>query len=170
MSLSWCQISMDTSITMIVPSPSFVTSDDWFVSYSDQVHSLSLGYHRSLSLWFCKWLQTLILHLFCQVEDVKADPILKLVFALKIDSIWVVVDRLTKFAHFIPSTPAATFRSMLKSILPMCYACTGFRRRSFLVEGCSLSLASGNNCMRLSGLTWFIVWPITHRRMAKLRE
>jgi hypothetical protein len=44
----------------------------------------------------------LILHLFYRVVDVKADPTLKLVFARKFDSIWVIVDRLTKSAHFIP--------------------------------------------------------------------
>jgi hypothetical protein len=34
--------------------------------------------------------------------DVKADPTLKFVSAHKFDSIWVIVDRLTKSAHFIP--------------------------------------------------------------------
>jgi hypothetical protein len=34
--------------------------------------------------------------------DVKVDPTLKLVFARKFDSIWVIVDQLTKSAHFIP--------------------------------------------------------------------
>jgi hypothetical protein len=34
--------------------------------------------------------------------DVKAGPTLKLVFSRKFDSIWVIVDRLTKYARFIP--------------------------------------------------------------------
>jgi hypothetical protein len=34
--------------------------------------------------------------------NVKADPTLKLVSAHKFNSIWVIVDRLTKSAHFIP--------------------------------------------------------------------
>jgi hypothetical protein len=34
--------------------------------------------------------------------DVKADPTMKLVFAPKFDSIWVIVDRFTKSAHIIP--------------------------------------------------------------------
>jgi hypothetical protein len=33
--------------------------------------------------------------------DVKADSILKLVFARKFDSIWVIIDRLIRSAHFI---------------------------------------------------------------------
>jgi hypothetical protein len=43
-----------------------------------------------------------ILHLFCRVVDVKADPTLKLVYAYKLDSIWVIINHLTKSAHFIP--------------------------------------------------------------------
>jgi hypothetical protein len=35
--------------------------------------------------------------------DVKADPTLKLISAHKFNSIWVIVDRLTKSAHFIPA-------------------------------------------------------------------
>jgi hypothetical protein len=34
--------------------------------------------------------------------DVEADPTLKLVSGYKFDSIWVIVDGLTKSAHFIP--------------------------------------------------------------------
>jgi transposase InsO family protein len=34
--------------------------------------------------------------------DVKADPTLKLVYACKLDWIWVIINRLTKSAHFIP--------------------------------------------------------------------
>jgi hypothetical protein len=34
--------------------------------------------------------------------DVKADPTLKLVSGYKFGSIWVIVDELTKSAHFIP--------------------------------------------------------------------
>jgi hypothetical protein len=34
--------------------------------------------------------------------DVKADPTLKLVSAHNFDSIWVIIEQLTKSAHFIP--------------------------------------------------------------------
>jgi hypothetical protein len=44
----------------------------------------------------------LILHPFCRVVDVKADLTLKLVSVCKFDSIWVIVNQLTKSAHFIP--------------------------------------------------------------------
>jgi hypothetical protein len=44
----------------------------------------------------------LILHLFCRVVDVKADPTLKLVYASKVDSIWVIITRPTKSTHFVP--------------------------------------------------------------------
>jgi hypothetical protein len=43
-----------------------------------------------------------ILHPFCRVVDVKADPTLKLASVHKFDSIWVVIDWLTKSTHFIP--------------------------------------------------------------------
>jgi hypothetical protein len=61
-------------------------------------------------------------------------------------------------------------RSMLKSILLMFYAYTGFQRWSFLIKGHSLSLTFGSSYMRPSGPTWFTVQPITHRRIAKLSE
>jgi hypothetical protein len=69
-----------------------------------------------------------------------------------------------------PSTPSAELRSMLRSTSPVCYVCTEFRKRSFLIEGRILSLAFGSNCTCPSELTWSVVQPITHRRMAKLNE
>jgi hypothetical protein len=50
--------------------------------------------HKKINLLFQ------FLHLFCRVVDVKADS--KLVSTRKFDSIWMIVDRLTKYAHFIP--------------------------------------------------------------------
>jgi hypothetical protein len=72
-----CQIFLDTSVTMFVSSPSVVTKDDWCVSYSDQAHFLSLGYHRSPSLWHRKGFQTLPSS-FLLSSGVEADPTLKL--------------------------------------------------------------------------------------------
>jgi hypothetical protein len=72
--------------------------------------------------------------------------------ARNFDLIWVIMDRLTKSAHII-SALNTELRSMLKSILPVCYICMEFQRRSSPIEGHSLLLASGNNCMLLLGLT-----------------
>jgi hypothetical protein len=69
-----------------------------------------------------------------------------------------------------PSTPSIELRSMMRSILLMCYVCTEFWRWSFLIEGRNLSLTFGSNCTRPSGLTLFIVRPIIYRWITKLRE
>jgi hypothetical protein len=82
---------------------------------------------------------------------------------------WLWIDSQSLLTSYL-WTPTITSRSMLKSTLLACYACTKFQRWSFLIEGHSLSLAFRSNCMRPSKLTWFTVWPITHRRMAKLSE
>jgi hypothetical protein len=42
-----------------------------------------------MSLWFRKWLWVLVLHLFCRVMNVKADPTLKLVFP---PQVWLNLD------------------------------------------------------------------------------
>jgi hypothetical protein len=47
-------------------------------------------------------------------------------FIVKFDSIWVIVDRLFKSAHFIPFTPITMFKSMRVSTSLVCYACTEF--------------------------------------------
>jgi hypothetical protein len=86
----------------------------------------------------------LILHPFCRVVDVKADPTQKLVSARKFDSIWVIIDRLIKFAHFIPvNTKYRTEK----------YAEIYIAGVLCLIEVHSLSLPFGNNYTRLSGLT-----------------
>jgi hypothetical protein len=86
-------------------------------------------------------------------DDISMDFIVGLpLTAHKFDSIWVIMDRLTKSAHFIPSTPLKRFTSMLRSKLLMCYACTEFQRRSSPIEGHSLSLAFGSNNMHPSRL------------------
>jgi hypothetical protein len=60
-------------------------------------------------------------------DDISMDFIGGLpLMACKFDSIWVIVDRLSKSAHFIPFTPLTIFRSMWRSISLTCYACTEF--------------------------------------------
>jgi hypothetical protein len=82
---------------------------------------------------------------------------------------WSLIDSQNPLTSY-PSTPTTMFRDMQRSTSLVCYVCTEFLRWSFLIEGCSLSLAFGSNCTRLSGLTWFIVRPITRRRMTKQSE
>jgi hypothetical protein len=79
---------------------------------------------------------------------------------------WSLID-LPNLLTSYPFIPSTDFRSMLRSTLLMCYACMGFRRRSFMIESHSLSLTFGSNSLEL---TWFTVWLITHSWMAKQRE
>jgi hypothetical protein len=68
-------------------------------------------------------------------DDISMDFIVGLPLTThKFDSIWVIVDWLTKSAHFIPV-----------HILLMCYVCMEFQRQSSLIEGHSLLLVSRNN-------------------------
>jgi hypothetical protein len=86
-------------------------------------------------------------------NDISMDFIMGLpLIAHKFDSISVIIDRLTKSAHFIP-VPSIELRCMLRSTSLVCYVCMEFQRRSSPIEGHSLLLASGNNCMLPLGLT-----------------
>jgi hypothetical protein len=71
----------------------------------------------------------------------------------KYNSIWVIVDRLTKSTHFIPMNTNYNVQNMLKSILLVCYVCMEFQRRLSLIEGLSLLFSFGSDCTRPSGLT-----------------
>ncbi|MCF8704068.1 hypothetical protein L3055_11065, partial [Corynebacterium sp. MC-02] len=68
----------------------------------------------------------------------------------KYDSIWVIVDRLTKSAHFLPVRLLIQRRIMLDFILRRLYASTGFLYRLYLTEALSLRQISGG----LSRLVW----------------
>jgi hypothetical protein len=60
-------------------------------------------------------------------EDISMNFIMGLpMMARKFDSIWVIVDRLSKSAHFILFTPITMFRSMQGSTSLACYACMEF--------------------------------------------
>jgi hypothetical protein len=70
--------------------------------------------------------------------------------AHKFDSIWVIVDRLTKSAYFIHVNTKYRVENILKSISLVCYVCMGYRRPSSSTEVHSLLLAFGSNCKRPS--------------------
>jgi hypothetical protein len=81
---------------------------------------------------------------------------------------WLWIDSPNLLTSY-PWTLTTTSRSMMKSVLLVCYVCMEFQRRLSLVEGPSLLLTFGSNCTHPSGLTWFTVQPITHRRIVKQR-
>jgi hypothetical protein len=101
-------------------------------------------------------------------EDISMDFIVGLPpTARKFDSIWVIVDRFTKSAHLYSCTPASQLRSTQRSMLFASSVCMEFQRRSSLIEGHNLLLASGNKCMLPLGLTWSTIQPTTRRWMIK---
>ena len=67
------------------------------------------------------------------------------------DSIWVIVDRLTKIDHFIlVNTPLTGETNMRRFTLNASFACTVYPRRLFLIGVLSLSHIFGSNSRKLS--------------------
>ena len=64
----------------------------------------------------------------------------------KHDSVWVIIDRLTKTAHFIPVHTTYSAIGMQRFISIKLFVCMEFQRRSFLIVGLSLLHVSGSNC------------------------
>jgi hypothetical protein len=65
------------------------------------------------------------------------------------DSIWVIVDRLTKVAHFLPMHTTDNLKSMQSCTLIGSCVCTDCLGPLFLTEEPNLLLDFGNNCMSL---------------------
>jgi hypothetical protein len=83
-------------------------------------------------------------------DDISMDFIVGLPpTARRKDSIWVIVDRLTKTAHFIAVHTTYSSKIMQNSISIKLCACTGFPRPLFLIEVLNLWLVSRNSCMNL---------------------
>jgi hypothetical protein len=87
--------------------------------------------------------------------------------ARKVDSIWVIVDRFTKSAHFIPMHTSFTVEKYAEISIARILCLHGVPKMIISDSGHSLLLASRNNCMLPLELTWSTVQPITHRWMAK---
>jgi hypothetical protein len=98
-------------------------------------------------------------------------------------SLWAYVrlpTRLTRYGWFLiaspslptlyPCTPTSQQRSKQRSTLLASSFYMEFQRWSCPIEGHSLFLVSGNNCMLPLELTWSTVQPTTHRRMVKQSE
>ena len=88
----------------------------------------------------------------------------------KYDSIWVIVDRLTKSAHFILVKGCTMRRSLPKFTSRKSFDCMGFHSPSYQIEVRSLLLSFGKHCMRNWVLGWTLVLCSILRPMVSLRE
>ncbi|WVZ93947.1 hypothetical protein U9M48_039896 [Paspalum notatum var. saurae] len=96
-------------------------------------------------------------------EDVHMDFIVGLPHTQKgYDSIWVIIDRLTKSAHFIQVK--TTYRA--KQLYPY----TVSHGPSLQTEARCLYHVSGNSYKMLSGPIWFGVLHTTLKPVVKLKE
>jgi hypothetical protein len=83
-------------------------------------------------------------------DDISMDFIVGLSLTpRKHDSIWVIVDRLTKTAHFIPVHTNYSARYYTEIYVDLIVACTAFRKLSFQTEALNLLLAFGHKFMNL---------------------
>jgi hypothetical protein len=86
-------------------------------------------------------------------DDISMDFIVGLpLTACKFDSIWVIVDRLSKSAHFILINTKYRVENMRRSTSLMCYVCMGCQRPLSLTEVHSLLIIFGSNCTHPSEL------------------
>ena len=65
------------------------------------------------------------------------------------ESIWVVVDRLTKVAHFIPVKTIYTSAKLAKIYMTRIIFCMEFRGVSYQIEELNLPQSFGISCMKL---------------------
>jgi hypothetical protein len=86
------------------------------------------------------------------------------------NSIWVIVDRLTKSAHFIPYPPPTWSDNIPSYIYHILSAIMISRRSSSLTEDLSLWHDFGNNYTTVWALILFEVQPITPKLTSKLNK
>ena len=79
------------------------------------------------------------------------------------DSIWVIVDRLTKAAHFIPVRTDYGGEKLAKLYVENIVKLHGVPSRIVSVS----PLGSGNVCIKPWAPNWISAPPITHKWMAK---
>jgi hypothetical protein len=73
--------------------------------------------------------------------------------ARKFDSIWVIIDRLSKSAHFIPVNTNYKVQKYAEIYIAHVLCLHGVLKTKSLIRVHSLSLGFGSNCTRPSGLT-----------------
>jgi hypothetical protein len=87
-------------------------------------------------------------------DDIRMDFIVGMsLTAHKFDLIWAIVDRLTKFTHFIPVHTKYRVEKYAEIYTAHVLCPHGDQRRSSLIEGHCLSPTFGSNYTRPSGLT-----------------
>ena len=83
------------------------------------------------------------------------------------DSIWVIVDRLTKFAHFIPVDTKYIAKKYAEIYFNRIVTLHRVPLLSSLIEGQFLSLISGTNCSNVLVFVSSEAQHIIHKLMAK---
>ena len=86
------------------------------------------------------------------------------------DSIWVVVDCLTKVAHFILVKTTYTSAKLAKIYMTRIVCLHGVPRTMYQTEEHNLLQSFGINCTRLWEPGWSSVQLFTRRQMDRLRE
>jgi hypothetical protein len=84
--------------------------------------------------------------------------------------IWVIMDRLTKSAHFIPVATTYRVRQYAELYLSHIIAIMAYRRPLFLTDDLSLLLTFGSNYVSVWALISSEAQPITPRLMDRLSE
>jgi hypothetical protein len=86
-------------------------------------------------------------------DDISMDFIMGLpLMAHKFDSIWIIVDRHSKFVHLIPINTKYRVEKYAEIYISCVLCLHGVLRPPSLTKGHSLSLAFGSNCTRPSTL------------------
>ena len=88
----------------------------------------------------------------------------------KFDSIWVIVNRLTKSAHFIPVKVTYNAEKLAKLYISEVVRLHGVHYPSYQIEVRSLLLSFGKHCMQNWVLGWTLVLRSIPRSMVSLSE
>jgi hypothetical protein len=123
------------------------------------VHLKSAGELQPLPIPSWKW------------EDISMDFIVGLPKTSRgFDSIWVIVDRLTKSAHFLLVKIEHSAMVYAKLYITRILSLHGVLKTSYLIEVHSLSIISRGTYMSLWVLNYYTVLLIILKQMVRLKE
>jgi hypothetical protein len=86
------------------------------------------------------------------------------------DSIWVIVDRLTKVAHFVPVKTTFETHKLAERYIDNILKLHGASKSIVSDRGYNLPPSSGGVCIRPWAPTCTTVPPSTHRQIGRQRE